>query len=75
MRVICGVAMVYDYEIRFGFAMITGEAWPRNSGNVFRFVGCNHTELSEIRHGYRSRFETVCPHDIQLTSSDHDLLI
>jgi hypothetical protein len=36
--------------------------------------GWNHTELAEIRHRNRSGLITVCPHDVQLGSADHDLL-
>ena len=35
--------------------------------------GWDHTELSEVRHGDRSGLIAIRPHDVQLSSLDHDL--
>jgi len=32
-----------------------------------------HTEFSQIRHGDWTGLIAVCPHDVQLTSTNHDL--
>jgi hypothetical protein len=42
--------------------------------DLIRLDGWDHAELAEIRHRDRSGLITICPHDVQLGSADHNLL-